>query len=194
MTTPTPAHDIAGNALWQAACAFAAQAHAGQVRKDNATPYFSHAARVAMTLRHVFGCADPVALAAAMLHDTIEDTTTDYDDIADRFGSPAADIVAALTKNMILPEHEREPEYDARLARADWRARLIKLADAYDNLSDMHTRAGDDPAGARLRHIARCERAIDLARPDADTHPETALAIERLTALMRENTGSVPPG
>ena len=55
-----------GDALWQAACAFAARAHTGQFRKDRATPYFSHAARVAMTLRHTFGFGDPVARAAAM--------------------------------------------------------------------------------------------------------------------------------
>lgn len=181
----TPRHDTAGDALWQEACAYAARAHTGQTRKDKATPYFSHAARVAMTLRHVFDCADPAALAAAMLHDTIEDTTTDYDDLAERFGDEVAGIVAALTKNMILPEREREPEYDARLAKADWRARLIKLADAYDNLCDIATRAEGDAERARAKHHAKCERAIALARPDAGAHPETARALERLTALMQ---------
>src|SRR5690606_27204570 len=117
----------------------AARAHQGQTRKDGLTPYFSHSVRVALTLRQTFGCDDPIALAAAILHDTIEDTPADYDDIAEGFGSEIAGIVAALTKNMILPESEREPEYDARLSQADWRARLIKLADVYDNLSDMHT-------------------------------------------------------
>lgn len=189
MNQTPPSHDSAshheGNALWQAACAFAARAHTGQLRKDKATPYFSHAARVAMTLRHVFECADPIALAAALLHDTIEDTTTDYDDLEEHFGAEVAGIVAALTKIMILPEYTREPEYDARLAKADWRARLIKLADAYDNLSDLHSRIGEDIAGARSRLLARCTRAIDLARPDAAGHAETSRAIARLESLMQ---------
>lgn len=179
----------AGDALWQAACAFAARAHTGQLRKDRATPYFAHAARVALTLRHTFACDDPVALAAALLHDTIEDTTTDYDDLEESFGPGVAAIVAALTKNMTLPEREREPEYDARLAKADWRARLIKLADAYDNLADLGTSAAPK-SDSSARHLAKCRRAIDLATPDAPAHPETVRAIERLTSAMVTLQGS----
>lgn len=180
---PAGPADPAGDALWQAACAFAARAHTGQLRKDRATPYFSHAARVALTLRHTFACADPVALAAALLHDTIEDTTTDYDDLDESFGPEVAAIVAALTKNMILPERDREPEYDARLVKADWRARLIKLADAYDNLADLGSSADSAPDRAE-RHLAKCHRAIELAKADAHSHPETARAIEILSRAM----------
>src|SRR5712671_6096092 len=122
--------------LWQQAASFAARAHLNQVRKDGSTPYFSHPARVAMTVAHVFGCEDEVVIAAAFLHDTIEDTQTDYDDIEEHFGKPVADCVAALTKNMILPESRREKDYYERLRRADWRARLVKLGDAYDNYCD----------------------------------------------------------
>ncbi|MCA9273921.1 MAG: bifunctional (p)ppGpp synthetase/guanosine-3',5'-bis(diphosphate) 3'-pyrophosphohydrolase [Phycisphaerales bacterium] len=184
--TPSPQAD----ALWQSACAFAARSHAGQVRKDGLTPYFSHPVRVAFTLRQIFGCDDPVALTAAILHDTIEDTPADYDDIADRFGGEIAGIVAALTKNMILPEHEREPEYDARLAQADWRARLIKLADVYDNLCDMHTSSARDAALAAQRHLARCRRAIKLAEPDRAHHPEVANAIDCLNDRLAQAQGS----
>ena len=184
--TPSPQAD----ALWQSACAFAARFHAGQTRKDGITPYFSHPVRVALTLRHTFACDDPVALTAAILHDTIEDTPADYDDVADNFGSQVADIVAALTKNMILPEHEREPEYDARLAKADWRARLIKLADVYDNLCDMHTSKASDAARATQRHLARCKRAIALAQPDRASHPEVARAIDCLNDRLASAQGS----
>src|SRR2546430_1073016 len=103
--------------LFQEAAAFAARAHRHQTRKDGKTPYVSHLVRVALTVTQVFGCDDPIVLAAALLHDTIEDTTTDYDDLVERFGREAADCVAALTKNMSLPEKEREREYDHRLAK-----------------------------------------------------------------------------
>ncbi len=89
--------------LFQEAAAFAARAHRHQLRKDGRTPYVSHVVRVALTVTQVFWCDDPVVLAAALLHDTIEDTTTDYDDLAERFGKEVADCVAALTKNMTLP-------------------------------------------------------------------------------------------
>lgn len=121
---------------WQRAAAFAARAHAHQRRRDGQTPYFSHCARVAIVVTSVFGCDDELAITAAFLHDTIEDTATDYDDIERNFGRGVADCVAALTKNMILPEPAREKDYAKRLKAADWRARLIKLADSYDNLLD----------------------------------------------------------
>ena len=56
------------------AVSFAARAHQGQFRKDGRTPYASHPTRVCLVMRCVFGVEDPEVLAAAVLHDTIEDT------------------------------------------------------------------------------------------------------------------------
>lgn len=148
--------------LWQSAASFAARAHSGQRRKDGRTPYVAHVFRVAMTVRDLFACDDPVAIAAALLHDTIEDTTVDYDDLASEFGEDVAQCVAALTKNAAMPEPQREAAYDAKLAAADWRARLVKLADAYDNLSDLA-----DPS-SRAKVVDRCHRAVALARDDTN--------------------------
>lgn len=167
--------------ILQDAAAFASRAHRHQVRKDGRTPYASHVFRVALTVRQVFGCEDPVVLAAALLHDTIEDTTTDYDDLHGRFGAGVADCVAALTKNMALREGEREAEYDARLARADWRARLVKLADAYDNLCDARTSA----AGVEEKYFTRCLRALGLAGADRG-RPEIDRAVRALEDLMAQ--------
>ena len=166
--------------IWQRATAFAASRHAGQLRKDNQTPYVSHVFRVAFTLRDLFGCDDPDALAAALLHDTIEDTRTDYDDIELAFGPRVADLVASLTKNQLLPEPEREVEYDRRLARADKLARLVKLADVYDNLCDADRRADAGPE-TLAKLLGRCDRAIALATPDADD-ARVARAIEIVRA------------
>lgn len=167
--------------VWQLASAFAARAHEHQKRKDGATPYFSHCTRVALTVAHVFGCTDEFAIAAALLHDTIEDTAVDYDDIEQVFGSVVANCVAALTKNMILPEAARERDYDRRLRAADWRARLVKLADAYDNFMDSSERGPD-----KVRKTRRtCRRAIELAKPDAATHLETRRAIKAVAAASR---------
>ncbi len=166
--------------LWQKAASFAARAHRGQLRKDGKTPYAAHPTRVALTLIRAFGCADEAALAAALLHDTIEDTTTDYDDLEEHFGPEVADLVAALTKTASLREDRRERDYDARLAAADWRARLVKLADCYDNLCDV---TGASVDAAKLRE--KCRRALALAQPDAAEHPEAARGIEILRAALR---------
>jgi guanosine-3',5'-bis(diphosphate) 3'-pyrophosphohydrolase len=168
---------------WQAAAAFAARAHQHQLRKDGKTPYVSHVFRVATTVMLVFGCTDETAITAAILHDTIEDTATDYDDIAENFGDTVAHLVAALTKNMLLPEDAREEDYDHRLAAADWRARLIKLGDTYDNFID---KAELSPQKRRAL-IKKCRRAIQLGRADVKAHPETSRAIAAVEGLLKKS-------
>jgi guanosine-3',5'-bis(diphosphate) 3'-pyrophosphohydrolase len=169
-----------GVAVWQQAASFAAWKHRHQIRKDGRTPYITHPFRVAMTVRTVFGCDDPIAIAAALLHDTIEDTLTDYDELHDRFGTAIADIVAALTKNMALPDMKREADYDHRLAAADWRAKLVKLGDVFDNYSDLPQRTPQVLADMD----EKCRRAMVIAERDAGAHQTLRTAIEAVRSLM----------
>jgi guanosine-3',5'-bis(diphosphate) 3'-pyrophosphohydrolase len=137
------------------AISFAARKHEGQLRKDGRTPYFAHPVRVMMIVRDRWGIDDPEVLAAAVLHDTIEDTTTDYDDVAQRFGPRVAQIVALLTKDKRLPEEQREASYHAALSAGPLEARLCKLADTLDNLLDCSalTEGGRDKAIRRAKHV-----------------------------------------
>jgi guanosine-3',5'-bis(diphosphate) 3'-pyrophosphohydrolase len=174
--------------LWQQAAAFAARQHQGQLRKDGQTPYFAHPVRVALTVRHVFNVDDETALAAALLHDLIEDTTTDYDDLLEQFGKEVADAVAALTKDARLEHDQREAAYDHQLAQASWQARLVKLADVYDNFCD----ARNDQE--RQKFAVKAERAIRCAG-DA---PELQSAITIVQQLVsgrgeaQEPSGAAP--
>jgi guanosine-3',5'-bis(diphosphate) 3'-pyrophosphohydrolase len=123
------------------ACSFAARAHRSQLRKDGETPYVSHAFRVCLIVRDAFGIDDRDVLAAAVLHDTVEDTTTDFDDLEEAFGESVARWVAALSKDKRLPEIEREKAYAKQLVEATWQVKVCKLADIFDNLVDsVHTR------------------------------------------------------
>jgi guanosine-3',5'-bis(diphosphate) 3'-pyrophosphohydrolase len=123
------------------AVAFAARAHRHQLRKDGQTPYVSHVFRVTLITQHVFGITDRQVLTTAVLHDTIEDTTTDYDDVLERFGREVADGVALLSKDKRQEEGPREAEYKKRLAAAPWQVKVCKLADIFDNSMDApHTR------------------------------------------------------
>lgn len=171
--------------LWLGAASLAARAHRHQLRKDGVTPYVAHVVRVAMVVRDVFGCADPVALAAAYLHDTIEDSDIDYDDLLSQFGREVADCVAALTKNKALEEATREAEYDVRLAKAPWQARLVKLADAYDNFLDVESTEGPQRSRLVSKAVERCKRALKLAAPDAQ-RSEVATAIRVIQQLVRQ--------
>src|SRR5262249_28434644 len=111
------------------AIAFAARAHDGQRRQAGRTPYVSHVFRVCLITRHLFGVDDPQVLLAAVLHDTVEDTTTDFDDIEERFGVPVARWVAALSKDKRQQEEARENEYCRILSASPWQVRVCKLAD-----------------------------------------------------------------
>jgi len=147
------------------AVAFAARAHDGQRRKDKLTPYVSHPFRVALVVREVFGIDDLAALTAAVLHDAVEDTTTDFDDIRERFGGEVACLVAALSKDKRLPETDREKAYEDQLASAPWQAKVCKLADIFDNLNDMSDRS---PAqqGKTVRNAHRYLSALKEELPE----------------------------
>jgi guanosine-3',5'-bis(diphosphate) 3'-pyrophosphohydrolase len=155
------------------AASFAARAHRHQLRKDGITPYAAHPFRVCLIVRHVFDIDDPKVLAAALLHDIIEDTPTDFDDLSGRFGPEVAGWVAALTKDMRLPEDEREVEYHRILAAADWPVVICKLADIYDNLTDSKSLS----AGGRERSIRRSSSYLQVLRKDLPGAAARALAI-----------------
>ncbi len=149
------------------AVAFAARAHDGQLRKDRATPYVSHVFRVCLVVRDLFGFDDPRMLITALLHDTIEDTTTDFDDIEARYGAEIAGWVAYLTKDKRLPEAERERVYLDRIKEAPWQVQVCKLADIFDNLMDVQNL----PADRRAHQLKRAEQYFvelrHLAAPEA---------------------------
>jgi len=164
------------------AISFAARAHRHQVRKDGHTPYAAHAFRVAHIARHDFGIDDPEVLTIAVLHDTIEDTTTDYDDLVEGFGERVARGVAALTKDMRLPEAEREAAYLRQVAEAEPAVHLCKLADIADNLIDGEHLA---PA-ARAKSLARARAYLDHF--DRHRSPETDRALAIVTELWLDRT------
>lgn len=110
---------------------FARKKHEGQNR-DSGEPYITHPAQVAQIISIV--CPDDEELiAAAWLHDTLEDTATTYEEIEKEFGKRVADLVFELT-------HEGTKDsgyYFPRLGTRD--AILIKFADRLCNLSGMST-------------------------------------------------------
>jgi guanosine-3',5'-bis(diphosphate) 3'-pyrophosphohydrolase len=152
------------------AVALAARAHDGQLRKDGKTPYISHPMRVCLVVRDIFGFCDLRMLLTAVLHDVIEDTTTDFDDVEAQFGAEIARWVGLLSKDKRLSEAEREQDYCRELERAPWQVRACKLADMYDNLSDMDMlpRARWPHTIGRLKDYLNCLQAHDaeeLHRP-----------------------------
>ena len=84
---------------------FAKKKHAGQLRKNGKTTTFSHLQDVVRNLRKMKVTGEDV-ICAGWLHDTIEDTDTDFDSIKDRFGKSVAEIVVSVTKDNRLPKKQ----------------------------------------------------------------------------------------
>lgn len=91
------------------AAQFAALKHKDQRRKDvKATPYINHPINLAEVLYTDGGVHDPIVIAAALLHDTIEDTRTTYDELRGAFAASVADVVIEVTDVKFLANESRK--------------------------------------------------------------------------------------
>ncbi|KAJ3350660.1 Guanosine-3',5'-bis(diphosphate) 3'-pyrophosphohydrolase MESH1 [Entophlyctis luteolus] len=124
------------------AAAFAAEKHRGQRRKDlAATPYINHPIGVARILAIEGGVEDEFVLAAALLHDTVEDTDTTFEEIDSRFGSTVGRIVREVTDDKSLDKAERKRLQIETAPSKSKEAKLVKLADKIYNLRDLSREA-----------------------------------------------------
>ena len=114
---------------------FAKKKHTGQLRKNGKTTTFSHLKDVVKNLKKM-KIIDKDTICAAWLHDTIEDTDTDFDSIKNRFGKNVADIVVSVTKDNRLPRKRREIKYAKDLKASSAKAKLVKIADILANVND----------------------------------------------------------
>jgi len=125
-------------ALLLRAIAFAARKHRHQRRKDaRGLPYINHPIALANVLYSEGGISDIHVLCAAILHDTLEDTTATRAELAEQFGEKIRDIVIEVTDDKRLPRRERKRlqiEHAEQLSPA---AKLVKLADKICNLRDV---------------------------------------------------------
>jgi len=121
-----------------AASAFAAHKHRDQRRKGaEASPYINHPIAVANVLANEAQITDPVTLAAALLHDTIEDTDTTAEEIEAEFGREIAAIVAEVTDDKSLSKEDRKRLQIEHAQALSEKAKWVKLADKICNLRDM---------------------------------------------------------
>jgi GTP diphosphokinase / guanosine-3',5'-bis(diphosphate) 3'-diphosphatase len=141
-----------GTALILDAAAFAAHKHRDQRRKDReASPYINHPIGLAALLANEAGVSDARVLAAALLHDTIEDTETTPAELEARFGSEIKDIVLEVTDDKRLPKAERKQLQVAHAPHISHEAKLVKLADKIGNLRDILASPPADWPASRKR-------------------------------------------
>lgn len=132
---PTPDGDVT---LLFSALSFAAARHRGQRRKGGqGSPYINHLIDVSGLLWTVGGVRDMQTIAAAVLHDTVEDTATTRDELASMFGEGIAGVVMEVTDDKDLPRDERRRRQVEHASSLSGPARLIKLADKTSNIRDI---------------------------------------------------------
>src|ERR1051325_2452018 len=121
-----------------AAAHFAAIKHARQTRKgDQGEPYVNHLIEVAELVTSAIDQPDPNLIAAALLHDTVEDVGVTLDELRERFGADVASLVAEVTDDKSLPKHVRKQLQIENAPKKSVRAQMIKLADKTSNLRSI---------------------------------------------------------
>lgn len=162
----------------EAAETFATRCHLGMNRKYGCGPYINHPRRVAARVASLPGATSEM-VAAAWLHDVMEDCGVGYVELWGEFGGAVANLVAELTnvKRTGLNRAAQKAADHARLATVSREAKLIKLIDRIDNLNELPRDDGFWPVYAA--------ESRDLAEAVGDA--DAGLKAELLTILEGGN-------
>lgn len=165
---------------------YATQAHAGQERAGG-DPYITHPVRVANIVKQYKQSHNIDALiAAAYLHDTIEDTDTTHEALHDLFGGLVASLVQELTSDLEQIKKIGKKHYLAQKMAHDMSSYglVIKLADRLDNVKDISTAKTPE---WRAKYKAETEHIMDYLEQNrvlSGTH-------KKLIALIRAKINEV---
>jgi guanosine-3',5'-bis(diphosphate) 3'-pyrophosphohydrolase len=201
----------------QKAILFACNAHGTQQRKDGSGMYITHPLRVMWLVEKY--TKDETTLVAAVLHDVVEDTLETIKSIETHFGKEIADLVAEVTDDKSLSKYERKRHQAESMINKSVGAKMIKLADKYDNLQS-HLKS-PIPGWSREdieNYFAWCWRVVQNAKdicPDLankiemdclskvlpNTHSEREIILNRYYEILKKeeiilkifnNLGSIP--
>lgn len=152
--------------------------HAGQVRNGSGgMPYIEHPVTVAARLDE-HGYREEV-LAAALLHDVVEDSETSLDELREKFGAEVAGMVGVLTDDQSIESYrERKAEHRERVAAADTEALAIYAADKLTNSTTLRAALAEEGDSVRGEFKVPLELKIEVWEEDL--------------ALLREKAPELP--
>lgn len=176
--------------LLERALRVAGRAHAGQHRKGTDIPYLVHPLAVVLILVRA-GIDDDETLAAAILHDVVEDTGCTLSCLQEDFPPRVVELVADLSEQKTdaegqpIPWETRKREHMERLSASDPAARAIALA---DKLHNAHAMLYDARSGGVCwdRFNAPREQILDRYRQAADRLGNDDPTLVRLAGELRE--------
>ena len=141
---------------------FAADKHRNQRRKGREMPpYINHLIHVANLLWDVGSVRDVPTLTAAILHDTLEDTNTTEAELQAQFGAEVLSLVQEVTDDKSLPKATRKQLQIEHALHISPKAKLIKLADKIDNVTDVtHDPPADWPHARLVAYLDWSEQVV----------------------------------
>lgn len=149
----------------------AIRAHDGQKRSGSGEPFVLHPIRVAHILTDVG--ANEVVVAAAVLHDAVEDTSLTNDDVK-AFDARVASIVSEVTDDPTLDKLARKRR-QVEKARTGWYSRpasLIKMADKLDNVRSLSESPPAWSAASILGYATGCRDLVEALRHNGPQHTQ----------------------
>ncbi|MGH8129270.1 MAG: HD domain-containing protein [Steroidobacteraceae bacterium] len=174
-----------GIALVLKAAAFSAHEHREHRRKDKQrTPYINHPLAVAEALCVEGRVHDPEILAAALLHDTLEDTETTYDELHREFGSRIAVLVAEVSDDKSLHKAKRKRLQVDRAGSLSSAAQQIEIADKLCTVRDILARPPSRWSAKRKR--AYFEWAKEIVDQVRTANAEIAAKFDAAYAAWRD--------
>jgi (p)ppGpp synthase/HD superfamily hydrolase len=186
--SPLVAQAAARSALVDGAFAKAREAHAGQVRNGSGgMPYIEHPQAVAAVLaEHGFG---EVVLAAALLHDVVEDSETTVAELRERFGDGVAGLVEALSDDESIADYRaRKDEHRERVAAAGEDALAIYCADKLTNVRTLRATYAKEGEGVAEEFKVPLDLKVEVWEADVELLRERAAGLAFLPPLEAEFT------
>jgi (p)ppGpp synthase/HD superfamily hydrolase len=175
-----------GLPLTRRALAFARERHAGQRRDVDGGPFVLHPVEVASMLRDA-GYPDQV-VAAGMLHEVLEDTDAEREELERRFGGEVAALVASLSDDPAIEDpHERRAALRRQVAEAGPTASAVFAADKVSKARELRLKAARDELGAeerdKLEHYEESLHMLVTVLPRHELVEQLRLELESLRAL-----------
>jgi (p)ppGpp synthase/HD superfamily hydrolase len=149
------------------ASSFAAWKHRNQKRKNiDSDTYIIHPLRVSELVATLGGAGDNVhLLQAALLHDTVEDTDTTFDEVENLFGSKVRKLVEEVSDDKSLPKEVRKRLQIEHAAKKSREAKILSMADKVANLEDMMIKPNGIPVGWSVERVQQyCAWALAVSQ------------------------------
>jgi (p)ppGpp synthase/HD superfamily hydrolase len=170
--------------LTRAALEFAASHHEGQTRDEGGAPFVTHPVEVACLL-HEAGYSDEV-VAAGVLHDVLEDTDAERDELERSFGAEVARLVAAVSDDASIEDYgTRKAALRSQVAGAGECAAAVFAADKISKARELGARRGrfSRRDQARIEHYEASLQMLERTLPGRGLVDRLRVELEALHAL-----------